>query len=1136
MRNISMFIFNFNYIKDLARITMDEKCNGIYCEAETDRYQIAKNSYNLLMPNDVFNSKTYTIFVFIISIMIFIYYYRMLKLYDYTVESVEYDYTAEWYLWYLNLSFNRFLYILIHALLLTILLWMIIYRYTPYDEQGYLNYFKIKWAPQSENTDNNKNTIRTVVASFAIVTFIIIGFVCFLILYGHGYGTYPYLKSVIQPNFKSKYKILAALIAVFLPLIVTTPISIPILLYNFGLSDEIYKISASFDVIYVYLISLIPLCVVLIKRDVISIKIMTTLACFIASIFLVIYLMNIVMTFRNNTTPILKTKPLTWSLRNSLNNHLGYRITGNAAAKAAAKAAANAAADAKAIANAADATATDAAKTDTDDAVNKGITTAVTEGITTEYTKIYTCADSLGKNISSVLDIYIAFEELSKIVYNSLTIPAYTTKLKDTINKSKIYGESNETYNTPTLSLIFDKKVSIPRDYGDANSEDDPRFLNPEFSSSHEYNSNDRNTSYVYTADISYDNANLFYEKYWDMKDTDYEFLWRYDYALPVFLKKILLNGRPNLPRLFTSVGVFIVIVIIVVAIASIPSIRTNWNGFSNMKILAPFISLVVFVLYIIVFIWFNTHFNKNVVYKCLDCSYKRSLNKLNTVVSPYIRMYDNKITGGNKNYTHHYIIANVFYSILSGNINLLDSTIVSSVKVTAGGSGYTSAPIVVFTPSLGGVSATAFLGTGVDADKVVSINVTNGGSYTIVPNITFTPTNGGSGAVASAYIDSISINNNDDIDYNLYNSMSKLADMNMNILTNENDYREYYKTKFKDLYNTKNKDDIDKIYNVFTCVFGYVGGSIITADGIDTYFKTNIIKKSLISKIYLIIKRCIQLFEEELKNKNKPEFLKYFKFYKNKGELIPHKFILILKTKTDYDAFIKGVTSDFENILENKLNIVKESKDMTSILNDITDEDSTNQNKDIQSKCIIKIIAKYLLIMGHINYNRIDYITTSSLNKFSIDTLGLYKLISNVSYADTFVIDDTFGKDSKNINLLTAHPNYSKLTYMYNYLDTKYVILSSNKNNNYLLNIIKSINNTLNNDNKTTIANDIKEARYLFRDRINDTAPEKSYENEDAILMKADMISTTYFELTYFVNMLILLLYITGTIFSKIK
>ena len=106
----------------------------------------------------------------------------------------------------------------------------------------------------------------------------------------------------------------------------------------------------------------------------------------------------------------------------------------------------------------------------------------------------------------------------------------------------------------------------------------------------------------------------------------------------------------------------------------------------------------------------------------------------------------------------------------------------------------------------------------------------------------------------------------------------------------------------------------------------------------------------------------------------------------------------------------------------------------------------------------------------------------------------------------------------------------------MYNYLDTKYVILSSNKNNNYLLNIIKSINNTLNNDNKTTVANDIKEARYLFSDRINDYVTEKQYENEDAILMKAHYISPTFFEFIYFGNMLILLLYITGTIFFKIK
>ena len=1010
-----MFIFNFNYIKDLARITMDEKCNGIYCEAETDRYQIAKNSYNLLMPNDVFNSKTYTIFVFIISIMIFIYYYRMLKLNDYTDEY-----------------FNKILYFLIHAFLLTILLWMIIYRYTPNDEQGYLNYFKIKW----KNNANDYDTIRYVAITICVLIFVLALFVVFL----------KYKYSITKLMMGRIYILLAFIAALLIPIITNN--------------------NKTFDIIYALLISLIPLCVVLIKFDAIingkGLIIITTLFCFIASIILVIYLMNIVMTFRNNTTPILKTKPLTWSLRNSLNNHVNYRIR------------------------------------DTN----------------TEHDNIKIYASSLGNNISSVLDIYLAFEELSKIVYNTLTggvIPAYTTKLKDTINKSYIYVASKEKY-TPTLSLIFDKKVSIPSDYGDiitskdvedvktSNEQNkkegkpttdvptvDPRSLeNPEFSSSHEYNSNDRNTSYVYTADISYDNANLFYEKYWDMKDTDYEFLWRYDYGLPVFLKNFLLNGRPNLTKLIISVGVFIVFVIIVVAIASFASNFTNFNVFwnvflENIKILAPFIALVVFVTYIIVFILFNTNFNKNVVYKCLDCSYKRSLNKLNTIVSPYIRMYDNKITGGNKNYTHHYIIANVFYSILSGNINLIDDVNLTSINIIEDDMNYTT------------------------------INKSNG---------------------------------------------LKFADMNSSILSNDNQYREYYKTRFSNLYKEKyDTAEVTNIYAVFTKIFTN-NTARTTQEGIDLYFK-DILTRPLIKKIYLIIKKCIELFDEDKFNNNmiyynnrdaspiSIESYEKFKFYKGKNKLIPHKFILVLKTNAELVSFVgTNVNNNFDDILSTKLQITDASDkaNMTGILEDITNEDSTNQNKDIQDKNMIKIIAKYLLIMGHINYNRFDYTaikgkTSDDTKKkediYTLQTLGLYRLISNVSYADTFKIDDTFGKA---LLITDTYSKYYTLTYMYNYLDTKYVILSSNKNNNYLLNIIKSINNTLNNDNKTTIANDIKEARYLFSDRINDYVTEKQYENEDAILMKAHYISTTFFEFIYFGNMLILLLYITGTIFFKIK
>jgi hypothetical protein len=993
-----------------------------------------------------------------------------------------------------QINYNLILYILIHALLLTILLWMIIYRYIPNDEQGYNNYFKIKWATQSED---NKNTIRTVVAFFAIVTFIIIGFACILILW----GLYSYFKSEFQQYSKIKSTTLAVIIVVFLFFIVTTPISIPIILYNFGYYEKIYEISASFDVIYVYLISLIPLFVVLLKNNDINI---ITLFCFIASIILVIYLMNIVMTFRNNTTPILKTKPLTWSLRNSLNNHLGYRITANAAVTAAAKAAANAAADATAIANAADATATataaakaaanaaadakaatDAAAVDTADAVKKGITTAVTEGITTEYTKINTCANSLGNNISSVLDIYIAFEELSKIVYNSLTIPAYTTKLKDTINKSEIYGASYETYNTPTLSLIFDKKVSIPSDYGDANiSKDDPLLNIAEFSSSHEYNSNDRNTSYVYTADISYDNANLFYEKYWDMKDTDNDFLWRYEYLLPVFLKKILLSGKPNLIKLLLSVVIFIglvVFAIFAVMFKDAVLISGNWDQdlfLANIKILAPFIAFVVFVSYIILFIRFNTNFNKNVVYKCLDCSYKRSLNKLNTIVTPYIRMYDNKIIGGNKDYKHHYIIANVFYSILSGNINL---------------SAIASSPI---------------------NEKV------DGTSY-------FTISNG-------LKVDFNSINN----------------------LNNDNQFREYYKARFKNLYNTKYDDkEVTKIYTVFTNLFGTTALTAKnTLDLINSYFNTEIIKYDLILKIYRIIKICIKLFDEKTFNNSDKDNYKYFKFYKKSSKLIPHKFILILGSSSDSDTFVnthdvdKTYIKEFNEALNKNLNIKADAdhsknttKEMTSILVDINNEDSTNQNPDIQNKNMIKIIAKYLLIMGHMNYNGFDYRVAgiTEQNKkdiYTLRTLNLYELISNVSYVDTFDIDDTFGETNK---ITDDKYKYKKLTYMYNYLDTKYVILSSNNNKNYLLNIIKSINNTLNNDNKTTQPDnfeDIKDARYLFSGKIKEIAPELPYENEDEILNNAYYISTTSFEYTYFINMFIVISYIIGTIVYKIK
>ena len=81
------------------------------------------------------------------------------------------------------------------------------------------------------------------------------------------------------------------------------------------------------------------------------------------------------------------------------------------------------------------------------------------------------------------------------------------------------------------------------------------------------------------------------------------------------------------------------------------------------------------------------------------------------------------------------------------------------SIKVTNGGAGYTSVPTVAIeapsTPDATQATATAVLGTGTNADKVVSITLDVAGTgYTSIPNVTITG-GGGTNATATANVDS---------------------------------------------------------------------------------------------------------------------------------------------------------------------------------------------------------------------------------------------------------------------------------------------------------------------------------------------------------------------------------------------
>ena len=923
MRNISMFIFNFNYIKDFSKIIMEQKCNNIYCEAETDRYNIAKNSYKLLLPNDIFNSKTYIIFVFILSILIYIYYYYILiRDIIKTEQPNNVQYGAQ---------------ITLHIGLFAIILGMIIARYVPTEEIGYLNYFK--------NTNHG--------------AFISVGIIIGILL---------------------------------------------LVLLNFSINRDDKHYTTNI---------IIP--------------------CFMLSFILLLNLLNIVLTFRNNTKPILITKDLLWSLNNSLKSVLQQETT------------------------------------DTMVALDLKIERTIIIELKGKLEKS-DIRKNTKENIQYVLNILNAYSELLKIKSKKLdnfndTNNIYIVKLKNIIkiNNAK-FNDTNSDSNISDISLIYDKDVKIPNNYIDNDT-----------------NSNSYNDEYKYTADISYDNPNLFYEKYWGMNEKSMnggipQFLFDYSYFTP----RIFFGDKPNLYKILILVIVFIIVTFFATSIFKYLEYSELYN------ILLPLITFAILIIYIIIFICFNTWFNKYVVYKCLDCSYKRSLNKLNNIVTPYIRLYDNKIIKGNKNYTHHYIISNVFYSILCGYIKLNN-----------------------------------------DITSTTPINEKSEDN--------------------KKYYDLSKIKSN----------RLKFASMNSNILNNDNEFREYYKAKFNDnVYNSDYTFDHAKlVYDVFPHIFNVKDNSEIKdEESINTYF-TNIISKDNIKKIFKIIKKCLILFEENKFNynliyynnfvKNNDDIDK-FKFYKDNdnNKIIPYKFILKLTTYKEFEDFIK-LPAD-ENTSINKF---IDEIDVINVLDDNNDISQASDMEKEQENYLIKIIAKYLLILGHINANSIEYNkanidTTATIDKesdkekkkelknglniklkeiYERRTYHLYNLFSKTLYQDTYEINDTFNYIDKNLIITTE--NYRNLTYIYNFLETKYVSISSNDNNNYLANIIKSINNKINNDDKTFI-NTNKSAQYLFRDNINEMDTKNEYNDDQEILNVANNVSTIDFGCAYGFNMLILILY----------
>jgi hypothetical protein len=112
---------------------------------------------------------------------------------------------------------------------------------------------------------------------------------------------------------------------------------------------------------------------------------------------------------------------------------------------------------------------------------------------------------------------------------------------------------------------------------------------------------------------------------------------------------------------------------IIIIAIVLIIFLYRN-EGASLMAfaydVIMPLIILLIFVVYISLFMSFNTNYNLNVIYGLFDSSYKRDLNDMNNLIIPFIKLHSNNKDKYDNNYYDLYIITNVLASFLYSDDN----------------------------------------------------------------------------------------------------------------------------------------------------------------------------------------------------------------------------------------------------------------------------------------------------------------------------------------------------------------------------------------------------------------------------------------------------------------------------------
>ena len=1157
LKNLTLSFLKINYLKDVADINLQKHCNNIYCEAETGRFSLAKNSFDLLLPNDNFNTKTYYYTILFIVVLLFIdLFYKFWKYNDRFVPYLS-NVDGEYFITYLK-AFPFILSFLI-VFILTI---MIIRRYAPTSSKGYKAYF---------NTDND--IIPDEIDSFNINVIleqsknIIVVFVVLYIICGFfsAIPSIPYVSKIDGINYF--YFAMAYIFIVLLCFYMMVNIINIIMTFTDNdkpnleyinipeiLKSEVKELNVlsddqmRYDIEYIDIIDFF-------NKNIRKIKISDSAFREIANYFEINFAKfkgNINITFPNIASPDIAFPDIgigITDIDNFFKNNANRvkESTGSAITTIDDFFKENA----NKVRDLADSGLDEAAikfyearhperftikeKTidgdfttllnDELDILEKG---SVTNYISTEMLvklRDIVKKDDYFNNLNRIVMIcnltnFLIYKNLvnvlNKDLYNEYNInksdvnkfkELYEDYLKqkqkinlfnDIAHMKKEYSNIKELSDGIAKGFV-DKYKALLTNYIELLEKDDELTNNLLYLQEYSIFKNPSEREDSYTVDISYNSKNKYYENYFKISNGENIQL---EYNIGNYQIK---NMEGLLSYIIMFIVISLVLLLIVYNITTSTITFDSYNIFTS-EVISPLFILFIFILFIYIFINYSTKYNLYFINGIFDSSYKRDLTHLNNKIIPFISLHDKNAGDLSTDYLDHYIITNIFTSIINGNLIL----------------------------------------------------------YKDNPNILV---NNDPLKIKDNFEDYANISNRK-IQYKLYNEVDT---------SNKVEFDSYYRKLFDNTYyyfeednkEYNNNTDSYYIYNLVKNIKADKINNIlnkngVTASSINDYIKEVIYnyRDAIIDIIYICkhifdpnnFKKKIATYNDNINDGHENKLMSFFSFEltENKMEALPYKFLLNLNTKPKYNEFLKY--KDIFKISDKIENRACIFDNLEYLKLSTSDQEKYIQCNDIKETNIATIVDNFLLINSHMKYNY--EIIKKYINNFAIRRY-LTNVYKSVNDGDTFKekinklhnyenkrlfgllkeslykndekiirINDTFRptyplhKDDSDAKDLNPEIDVIYQTFKYNYnMLNSYNSNTMNVTNNYLKNVIKTIYKEINNEDINFI-NDSSNDKYKLNISKSDLA-----KPVDTILHKANNVVSESLFINYITNIIIIII-----------